>query len=109
MFAKLTTVILSFGLTAAVLLVTRQQRIETAHEMSRVHEQILRHERSLWHLRSEMAERCRPGAVRDLLDAEEVEWNPVCDPPEVVPLSNAPAVDAPAEALTRAAEETASY
>jgi hypothetical protein len=77
MFAKLAFVVLGAGATAAGLLVLRQQRIETSHEMSRVHGQIMTHERALWHLRSEIAGACGPEAVRERLEDLGGEWVPI--------------------------------
>jgi len=77
MFAKLAFVVLGAGATAAGLLVLRQQRIETSHEMSRMHSQIMRHERVLWHLRSEVAGACGPEAVRERLREIGGEWVPI--------------------------------
>jgi hypothetical protein len=71
---KLLLVILAAALTAAGLLVARQRRLDTAHEMSRAHQRIVEHERALWQLRLEIAERCRPEAVRDMIDALGGEW-----------------------------------
>lgn len=60
MFAKLLTIILAFGIVACVLLVNRQQRIETAHEMSEIHQRLAEHDRTVWQLRAEIARRCSP-------------------------------------------------
>ncbi|MCP3904032.1 MAG: hypothetical protein GY715_10400 [Planctomycetes bacterium] len=77
MFSKLVFLVLAAGATAAALLVLRQQRIETSHEMSRLHNQIMRHERVLWHLRGEIATACGPEAVRLRLTDLDAQWAPI--------------------------------
>ena len=61
---KLFIIIVTVGAIACSLLVIRQQRIDTFHEMSLIHHRLLAHERTLWELRSEIAQRCRPSQVR---------------------------------------------
>ncbi len=82
MFPKLTLLILSAALTAAALLVVRHRRIETAHEMSVMHAQLLEHERALWRLRGELARRCRPEAVREMTREIPETWIPMLEPRE---------------------------
>jgi len=80
MFGKLLLVILIAALTAVALLILRQQRIETAHEMSVVHQQMLEHERVLWELQCEIARLCRPEEVRRLMQSLQEQWTTIPDP-----------------------------
>lgn len=77
MFPKLLIIILFVGATACALLVIRQQRIDTFHEISVVHHRLLAHERTLWELRGEIAERCRPSQVRLVMNRIAGEWSPI--------------------------------
>lgn len=64
MFAKLLLIILITGATACILLVNRQQRIETANEIAHIHRCLLEHDQALWTMRNEVAARCQPDEVR---------------------------------------------
>jgi hypothetical protein len=77
MFAKLMLIILAVGATACALLVIRQQRIDTFHEISLIHQRLLTHERTLWELRGEIAERCRPSQVRVVMNQLGGDWVPI--------------------------------
>lgn len=77
MFAKSLVIILTLGATACALLVIRQQRIDTVHEMSVIHQRLLGHERTLWELRSEIAKRCRPSQVRLAMNQMGGTWVPI--------------------------------
>lgn len=85
MFAKLLFIILVVGATACALLVIRQQRIDTFHEMSQIHQRLLGHERTLWELRSEIAQRCRPSQVRLAMNQLGETWVPIPAPPPLPP------------------------
>jgi hypothetical protein len=77
MLPKLIMVILVVGATASALLVNRQQRIETFHEMSLIHHRMLDHETTLWQLRGQIANRCRPEQVRAAMKELGGEWTPI--------------------------------
>jgi hypothetical protein len=77
MFPKLLFAMLAAGAIACALLVNRQQRIDTAHEMSRVHEHLLLHQRTIWDLQSQIAQRCRPAEVRQAMQRLTVDWAPI--------------------------------
>ena len=77
MFPKLLVIIVFVGATACALLVIRQQRIDTFHEISTVHHRLLAHERTLWELRGEIAERCRPSQVRLVMNRVGGDWAPI--------------------------------
>lgn len=96
MFAKLMLIITAVGATACALLVIRQQRIDTFHEMSRIHQRLLGHERTLWELRAGIAERCRPAQVRLSVNQVGGEWEsiparPVPQRPDLGLVRQAPA------------------
>lgn len=77
MFVKLMVIIMALAATASALLVIRQQRIDTFHEMSAIHQRLLIHERTLWELRSEIAHRCRPSQVRLAMHQLGDAWSPL--------------------------------
>jgi len=84
MFTKLMMIIVAVGAVACALLVIRQQRIDTFHEMSQIHQRLLGHERTLWELRAGIAQRCRPSQVRLAVNQLGGEW--VSIPARPVPL-----------------------
>lgn len=63
MALKLAAVILSIGLVACTLLAVRQQRVQAAHELADVQRRVMEHDRTLWHLRAELASRVTPAQV----------------------------------------------
>ena len=73
-------ILLVVGATASALLVNRQKPIETFHEMSQVHRRLHNHEFTLWKLRVQIANRCRPSQVRLLVDRMGGEWQPIPAP-----------------------------
>ncbi len=77
MFGKLLLVILVMGCVACLLLVNRQQRIETAHECARIYRVLVDQRQTMWALREEIAERCRPDQVRLAAAALADEWAPL--------------------------------
>ncbi len=77
MFVKMLFIIMFVGATGCALLVIRQQRIDTFHEMSQIHQRLLGHERTLWELRSEIAKRCRPSRVRLAMNEMGGTWLPI--------------------------------
>ncbi|TVQ53764.1 MAG: hypothetical protein EA377_07415 [Phycisphaerales bacterium] len=74
MFAKLLIIIIVAGCTAATLLVNRQHRIDTAHEIAGLHARIVDHEQNLWRLRQEIASRSRPEDIRRALQSFDRHW-----------------------------------
>ncbi len=82
---KLLVLIVGAGAVAASLLVMRQQRVETAHELTTLHRHLTMNERSLWELRAGIAERCRPEAVRRMLDELPTGWSAIPRRRPVVP------------------------
>ena len=80
MLPKLLAIVLASGVIAAGLLVFRHRRIETASEMTRLHEQVLDHERAAWELRVALARSAGPQRARALLAGLDVAWEPVVPP-----------------------------
>ena len=101
MFAKLLALILVVGVTATVLLVVRQQRLETAHEMSLIHQRLISQERTLWELRAAIGERCRSDDVRRMMDAAALEWDAITGQQAAPPAPLAPVVPPPDDAAPR--------
>lgn len=68
MFPKLCVLIVSVGVIGGGLLTTRQLRIQAAHELADVQRRVAEHDRQLWQLRVEIAERTLPEHVATKLD-----------------------------------------
>ena len=64
MFAKLATVIVVLGAMFGALLVNRQQRIDAAAEISRIHFRMLRHERARTAMQAQVSAAVRPDRLR---------------------------------------------
>ncbi|MBI1304682.1 MAG: hypothetical protein GC172_12990 [Phycisphaera sp.] len=64
MFAKLATVIVVLGAMFGALLVNRQQRIDAAAEISRIHFRMLRHDRARTAMQAQVAAAVRPDRLR---------------------------------------------
>lgn len=77
MFAKLLVIILAAGAIASALLVLRQQKVETIHEISRAYHRQREAERTLWTLQAEIARRTRPESLRELLRSQGLDWRPI--------------------------------
>jgi len=63
-FGKLAFLILTVGIIAGVLLVNRQLRIQSAHELADAQRRVAQHDRTLWRLRAEIAGRVTPERVQ---------------------------------------------
>ncbi len=77
MFAKFLVIITLIGATACILLVNRQQRIETANEIAQTHRRLLNHDQALWTLRNEIASRCTPDQVRAAMSKFQGDWRSI--------------------------------
>jgi hypothetical protein len=67
-FAKLAVIILTIGAVAATLLAARQQRLYAVHESAEAMRRIAEHDRTLWRLRGEIADRVTPDNVKKMAD-----------------------------------------
>lgn len=85
MFSKLLFIVIAVGAVACALLVIRQQRIDTFHEITQTHRRLSEHERTLWEMRAEIAERCRPAQVRLAMNNLGLDWIPLPARPTVMP------------------------
>ena len=81
MFPKLLLIILAATLTAAALLVIRQQRLDLAHEASDLHRRIGELEPSRWNLEVQIADRCHPRELRLVLEQDDERWIPIPSEP----------------------------
>jgi hypothetical protein len=68
-FAKIAAVIVAIGIVAGALLSLRQLRLQTVHELADVQRRVAEHDRTLWHLRVEIAARTTPERTDDLAQA----------------------------------------
>lgn len=71
MFAKLATVIVVLGAMFGALLVNRQERIDTAAEISRIHFELDRNERERIRREADVAGRLTPAEIRTLVERIE--------------------------------------
>lgn len=69
MFAKIAAVILAIGVVAGALLSLRQLRLQAVHELATVQRRVAEHDRTLWHLRVEIAARTTPERTEELAQA----------------------------------------
>lgn len=74
MFVKLLIIIIVVGAMACALLVNRQQRIDTAHEIAAVHQRLIAQEQTLWRLRMEIAQRVKPEYIKKRIDRAGGMW-----------------------------------
>jgi len=74
MLAKVLAILISAAAIAAALLVNRQQRIDTFHDISSAHQRMIDHQRDLWQLRCEVAHACRPAEVRIAMNQLDMQW-----------------------------------
>jgi hypothetical protein len=77
MFAKLLLIILCAGAIACCLLAIRQERIEAAHEMWRIHHRLVDRQHMLWDLRQQIFSSSRPDEVRRMLAAIGGQWTAI--------------------------------
>ena len=73
MFAKLLLVLTVTACTALALLSLRQSRIETVHEMTRVHRNTMVQRRMIWTVRRRLAGMLQADQLQALVGSE-LEW-----------------------------------
>ena len=108
MRAKLILLIVSGGLTAAALLVVRQQRLQAVYEMTRALDRAAENDQKLWKLRVEIARQITPERVERMAEGLG-DLHPIpleiCEPAPSAPMpatrSQPPAQPAPTPAPTR--------
>lgn len=69
MFAKIAAVILAMGVVAGALLSLRQLRLQAVNELATVQRRVAEHDRTLWHLRVEIASRTTPMRAEEMARA----------------------------------------
>lgn len=85
MFLKLLLIILTIGSAASSLLVMRQQKVETIHDISRSYHRLRESERTLWLLQVEIARRSHPEELRRRLIELDLNWQSIPAPPPDFP------------------------
>ena len=80
MFAKLLLVILVMAATACALLVSRQQRLDTAHRTAQVHRELLQQQQRFWTLRRDIAIESQPDRIREAIGEIGGRWSPIVLP-----------------------------
>ncbi len=85
MFLKLLLIILTIGGTASSLLVMRQQKVETIHDISGAYHRLRENERTLWMLQVEVARRNHPEELRRRLINLNLDWQPIPASPSYSP------------------------
>lgn len=66
MFAKLAAVIVAVGAVAGALLCLRQLRLQAVNELAVVQRRVAEHDRTLWHLRVEIARLTTPERTQQM-------------------------------------------
>ena len=77
MFAKLLLVILVMAATACALLVSRQQRLDTAHRTAQVHRELLKQQQRFWTLSRDIAVESQPGRISGAFGEIGGQWSPI--------------------------------
>ena len=80
MFANILMIIVVMGANSCVLLVNRQQRIDTTHDTARLHQEILRQQQRCWELRRDIAVESQPDRIRAALGEISGQWLPIIMP-----------------------------
>lgn len=66
MVAKVAAIILTIGIVGCILLTNRQLRLQAVHDLAVLQRRVAEHDRTLWHLRAEIAGRVVPRNVEQL-------------------------------------------
>lgn len=69
MRSKFALIIVTISITAGALLVVRQQRLQAVYEMTKALNRAAEDDRALWRMRTEIARRATPEAVRLLAES----------------------------------------
>jgi hypothetical protein len=97
--AKIATVILTIGIVGCILLTARQQRLQAVHDLAVLQRRVAEHDRTLWHLRAEIARNVQPRNVEALARAlGPLEHIPIDPRPGAAPLQLAAADRPPPDA-----------
>ena len=74
MFAKLLVILIATFCIALALLSLRQTRIETVHDMTRVHRDTMVQRRMIWNVRRRLAGMLQAERLRTLIETD-AEWS----------------------------------
>ena len=85
MFAKLLTLIIVAGLTALALLLTRQEQIDTVHDITQLHHRIQQQRHAVWSIRNEIARACRPSVIEKFRAQAPDLWVDLSIPQPLLP------------------------
>ncbi len=91
-FAKLCAVVISIGVVGCALLALRQSRLQAASELTQAQLRIAEHDRSLWRLRAQIAERTTPREIEEMAAALGPLVPMVPDAQDVPPLGPVPVI-----------------
>lgn len=71
---------------ASILLSLRQHRLETAHDMARLYDEIHRHRQSLWRLQTQIATGLQPAQLHSAIERAQLQLEPwTTTPPPPAP------------------------
>lgn len=77
MYPKLLAIIVFSALMGVMVLGFRQRRLETMHEMTRLHQSVDDMRREMWRLQGRIAEDCQPARLREAIEATGLELEPM--------------------------------
>lgn len=92
MFAKLCAVVISIGVVGCTLLALRQSRLQAASELTQAQLRIADHDRRLWQLRADIAERTTPRQIEEMAAALGPLVPMVPDAQDVTPAGPSPVI-----------------
>ena len=102
MLAKIAAIILTIGIVGCVLLTNRQLRLQAVHDLAVLQRRVAEHDRTLWHLRAEIAANVIPRNVEQLARSlGPLEHIPVEPRPGARPAVQVAATDAGATPILR--------
>lgn len=82
---KYATLIVFVVVVASILLSLRQHRLETAHDMARLYDEIHRHRQSLWRLQAQIATGLRPTQLHGAIERAQLQLEPWTTAPPPAP------------------------
>ena len=87
MFAKLLVILIVTTCTALALLSLRQSRIDTVHDMTRVHRDTMVQRRMIWTVRQRLAGMLQADQLQALIDSEH-GWTTLERPRTILTVSH---------------------
>jgi cell division protein FtsL len=98
MFTKLLTALVLMVVIGSAVFSLRQQRLELMHEITGLHRQMNRDRQRTWDMQVRIADRTRPGALRDAIARAGLDMEPAV-------AQRAQATDDPSGSLADASHE----